>query len=93
MKHSEARNLLRKDIKAMTLEQVQRHRVRLIDAWRHSKAEYGFEVAVKEGFYLIVADPGASGFSPRDIWLTHQLLSRLEETEAYEQKLFYEQED
>lgn len=57
----------------MTLEQIQKHKVKLIDAWRHSKADYGFIEAVKNGFYKEVASESASGYSPTDIWLTHQL--------------------
>lgn len=93
MKYSEARQLLRKNIEQMSLKQVQRHKVRLIDAWRHSKVDYGFEEAVKEGFYLKVVDSGASGFSPRDIWLTHQLVARLDEIEACEHELLSETTD
>ncbi len=87
MKYSLAKQLLSEDIEKMTLEQVQKHKVRLIDAWRHSKAAYGMALAIKEGFYLEVVDSGASGYTPRDIWLTHQITARMEQTEERESKL------
>lgn len=87
MNYKTARQLILKNCKTMSLEQAQKHKVKLIDAWRHSKADYGFEVAVKEGFYIKVVDSGASGYTPRDIWLTHQILARLDEVEAYEKTL------
>lgn len=88
MKISAARELCRLNIDQMTLEQLQRHRVKLLDAWRESKAFYGFEQAVKDGYYKIVVDSGASGFFPRDVWLTHTLRERLGQTEAREKELW-----
>ena len=82
-----ARALLRKPIENMTLEELQRHKVRLLDAWRESKASYGFERAVRDGFYKIVADPGASGYVPTDLWLTHQLNYRCDEIIAKEHEI------
>lgn len=93
MNISKARKLLAVDPKILTLDQLQKHKVKLIDAWRHSKADYGFKEAVKEGFYLEIVDSGASGFSPRDIWLTHQLVARLDEIEARERELLLETTD
>ena len=87
MTYSSARQLLSKNIEAMTLEQVQKHKVRLIDAWRHSKGDYGMALAVKERFFIEVVDSGASGYTPRDIWLTHQLAARMDQAEAHERKL------
>lgn len=51
MKIAQARKLLTEDIGRMTLEQLQRHRVKLTDAWRESRAEYGMGRAAKDGFY------------------------------------------
>ena len=84
MKYAQAKRLLTKNIDNMTLEQLQKHKVALIDAWRHSKAEYGFTEAIKNGFYKVVASEYSSGYTPRDIWLTQNLLTRLEETEKRE---------
>ena len=51
MKITQARKLLTEDIGRMTLEQLQRHRVKLTDAWRESRAEYGMGQAAMDGFY------------------------------------------
>lgn len=73
MKYQTAKRLTMLDISAMSLTQVQKHKVRLLDAWRESRAEYGFAQAVRDGFYRIVVDSGAQGFVPRDMWLTDRL--------------------
>lgn len=84
MRYQTARNLTTLDIDSMTLEQVQRHRIRLLDAWRESRAQYGFAQAVKDGFYRIVVDSAAEGFVPRDMWLTDRINHCLEQAEARE---------
>lgn len=73
MKYQTAKRLTTLDISTMNLMQVQRHKVRLIDAWRESCAQYGFAQAVRDGFYRVVVDSGAQGFVPRDMWLTNRL--------------------
>lgn len=84
MKYQTARQLTTLDVSNMTLEQVQRHRVRLLDAWRESRAQYGFAQAVKDGFYKIVVDSAAEGFVPRDMWLTHRINHCLDQAAARE---------
>lgn len=74
-----AENILRKDITSMSLEQLQKHKVRLLDAWRESRAFYGMEQAVKTGFYCPVLDDYASGFTPVNMFLTSNLSQRLDE--------------
>lgn len=86
MKYQTAKRLITLDISTMTLEQVQRHRVRLLDAWRENQAQYGFSQAVRDGFYRVVIDSGAQGFVPRDLWLTDRLsdcLNAAFDREAY----------
>lgn len=86
MKYQSARKLTTLDIDSMTLEQVQRHKVRLIDAWRESRAQYGFIQAVNDGFYITIVDSAAKGFVPRDMWLTDRInycLKQAESREAY----------
>lgn len=86
MRYQTARELTMLDIDSMTLKQIQRHKVRLLDAWRESRAEYGFLQAVNDGFYRIVVDSAAEGFVPRDMWLTDRLnfcLIVAEAREAY----------
>lgn len=84
MKYQTARQLTTLDVSNMTLEQVQRHKVRLLDAWRESRAQYGFAQAVKDGFYKIVVDSAAEGFVPRDMWLTHRINHCLDQAAARE---------
>lgn len=67
MKYQTARQLTTLNVETMGLEQVQKHKVRLLDAWRESRAQYGFAQAVRDGFYRIVVDSCAQGFVPRDM--------------------------
>lgn len=87
MKRSEAEELLRKPIDRMGLEEIQAHKVRLIDAWRESRAEHGMEQAARDGFYKVIASESASGFSPANVWLTHNLIARFDEAVAREQEM------
>ena len=86
MTYKNAKTLLSKNIEVMTLEQVQKHKVRLLDAWRHSKAQYGFKEAVKNGFYKMVASESANGYTPTDMWLTHQLNYAIDKAEERERQ-------
>lgn len=81
MTRQAAENILRKDITSMSLEQLQKHKVRLIDAWRESRAFYGMEQACKTGFYCPVLDEYSSGFIPVNMFLTSNLSYRLNEVE------------
>ncbi len=84
-----ARELLREPIAGMPLEKLQRHKVRLIDAWRESKADYGYIRAVNDGFYKIIESESASGFYPADPWLTHNLSFRIDEVIEAEQRILH----
>ena len=79
MKIAQARKLLTEDIGRMTLEQLQRHRVKLTDAWRESRAEYGMGGAAKDGFYRQTGED-VTEYTPTDLWLTQNLSHRLDET-------------
>lgn len=79
MKIAQARKLLTEDIGRMTLEQLQRHRVKLTDAWRESRAEYGMGQAEMDGFYRQTGED-ATEYTPTDLWLTQNLSYRLDET-------------
>ena len=78
MTKEQVKRYLQKDVDSMTLEQIQKHRVELIDAWRHATAQYGFPLAVKEGFYKIIEDAAATGFYPSDPWLAHNIAYKLD---------------
>lgn len=90
MTYTTAKKLCRKNINTMTLEQLQRHKVRLIDALRESEAQYGFAQAVHDGFYQIIECEYASGFTPRDMFLTKNLEYYLTETENKLQEIYKE---
>lgn len=79
MKIAQARKLLTEDIGQMTLEQLQKHRVKLTDAWRESRAEYGMGQAAMDGFYRQTGED-ITEYTPTDLWLTQNLSHRLDET-------------
>jgi len=81
-----AQKLLREPIENMGLLQVQRHKVRLLDAWRESRAEYGIMQAIKDGFYKAV-NSGGTGYAPADIFLTTNLSYKYEEAAKHENKI------
>lgn len=87
MKFERAKHIVTLQIEGMTLEQVQKNRVNLIDALRESQAEYGSIRAVLNGFYIPVVDSYATGYTPKDPWLSWNLKKRLDEAIAYEQML------
>lgn len=73
MRYDTARELVSVDPGSLPLEKLQRHKVRLIDAWRESRAEYGMGQAVRDGYYVRVLCDQATGYAPRDIFLTLNL--------------------
>lgn len=85
MRYEKARELVRVVPDSLPLEELQRHKVKLIDAWRESRAEYGMRQAVRDGYYIRVLCDQATGYAPRDIFLTPNLdtaLQRAIEREA-----------
>lgn len=81
MKLVTARQLLSIDISQIRLEELQKLYVRIIDAWRESTAQYGYNQAIINGFYKNCASESASGFIPSDMWLSHNLKTRLDDIE------------
>ena len=74
MKASTAKRLLRENISDMPLEKLQRHKICLLDAWRESTGEYyGMEQAVRDGFMVDTTTDASIGYTPKDLWLTHNL--------------------
>lgn len=86
MKIAQARRLLAEDVDAMTLEQLQKYKVKVIDAWRESRAYYGIGQAVRDGFYLQTGED-ASEYTPKDLWLTQNLVKRLDAIDLREREL------
>ncbi len=71
----------------MTIEQLQRYKVKVIDAWRESRADYGIAQAVRDGFYLQTGED-ASEYTPKDLWLTQNLARRLDAIDRREHEMF-----
>lgn len=88
MKIQQARNLLSADCSNFDLERLQKYHVKLMDAWRESRADYGYPQAVNNGFYSVISSESASGFTPVDVWLEHNLTVKLQETEALLEKFY-----
>mgnify|MGYP000522480346 FL=1 len=87
MKYQKAKELLKMDISQMTLEELQKYKIKLLDAWRESRAEYGYRQAVENGYYKVISHDPADGFSPKDLWLTANLQNRYDEASGKENKL------
>lgn len=85
MTATQAKRYLSADISKMPLDQLQRHRVHLLDAWRESRAEYGTAQAIRDGFYIPV--PEVRSAVPVDMWLTQNLSARLDEVEKLLSKI------
>lgn len=63
MTYLTATKLLQKDTEQMTQEQLQKYKVKLIDAWRYARGDYGHN----NDFFVWVGELKA--FTPRDYWL------------------------
>nr|DAK95456.1 MAG TPA: hypothetical protein [Caudoviricetes sp.] len=72
----------------MSISELQKHKVKLLDAWRESLAEYGYQQAVKDGYYKTILSDSANGFSPTDPWLSTNLCNCYNMTEKRENELF-----
>ena len=88
MKIQQARKLLSVDFSNLDLEKLQKLHVNLLDAWRESRADYGYMQAVNNGFYAVISSESAKGFTPVDIWLERNLLTRITEVERILQSMY-----
>lgn len=86
MKMAQAKKLIAENITTMTLEQLQRYRVKVIDAWRESRADYGIAQAARDGFYRQTGE-NAAEYTPADLWLTQNLAKRLDAIDLREREL------
>ena len=86
MKIAQARKLIAEDVETMTLERLQKYKVKVIDAWRESRADYGMAQAVRDGFYLQTGE-NASEHTPKDLWLTQNLFKILDAIDKREREL------
>ena len=86
MKILQAQKLIQVVTENMTLEQLQKYKVKVIDAWRESRADYGMAQAVRDGFYIQTGE-NASEYTPKDLWLTLNLAHKLDEIDRTEREL------
>lgn len=86
MKMEQARRLVSENIETMTLEQLQKHKVKVLDAWRESRGDYGMAQALRDGFYIQTGE-NASEHTPKDLWLTQNLVKRLDAIDTREREL------
>lgn len=82
----QARRLVSENIETMTLEQLQKHKVKVLDAWRESRGDYGMAQALRDGFYIQTGE-NASEHTPKDLWLTQNLVKRLDAIDTREREL------
>ena len=86
MKMKQARRLVSENIETMTLEQLQKHKVKVLDAWRESRGDYGMAQALRDGFYIQTGE-NASEHTRKDLWLTQNLVKRLDALDTREREL------
>ena len=73
MKFKTAKELVRIDINTLSLEQLQKHKVKVLDALRESEAFWGMKQAIMDGYYVHVHDTHSNFLTPRDMFLTTNL--------------------
>lgn len=87
----QAQSLIAEVIDDMSLEELQKYRVQLLDAIRYSNGEFGDEESYRNGFYVPYQNAGGSlGFVPKDKFLTTNLRNRLNDVEKKLQDLYNE---
>ena len=52
-----------------------------------SRGDFGFDQAVRDGFFKVLVSESASGYVPADFWLTRNLGTRLDEVIAKEAEM------
>ena len=73
MKFRTAKELVRVNINALSLEQLQKHKVKVHDAMLQSEAFFGMGQAIMDGYYVHVHDSSSNFWTPRDMFLTTNL--------------------
>lgn len=82
MNLKKAKNLLRVNIETLSLEELQRHNVALLDAWRYANGEYGYQ----NDFFVCV--PELNAFIPADKWILLNLRNRQQEVRDKLQEIY-----
>lgn len=73
MKLSKAKSLLQIDHTELSQSELQTYKVRLLDAWRYARGDYG----VNNDFFIPV--PELKSVVPADKWLLRNIETRLDE--------------
>jgi len=95
MKFATAKRLLREDIEKMDLLTLQKHKVRLLDAWRFADINVceawqpnGKLDGVVNGFFVeLICDGVEPTFVPRDWWLAKNLKTTYERCVEIEKQI------
>lgn len=88
MTYSTAKKLLSVDIDSLSLEELQKYKVKIIDALREANAKYGYSQACKNGFFVPIASESASGYTPKDKFLFKNLNLVFQKVYALEQTFY-----
>lgn len=86
MTRSQAEKIVLTDITSLSIEELQKHKVKTIDAWRSTKADYGLPQALKDGFLIEIQGERSISYAPKNKWLLQNLGAHLEQIydrEAY----------
>lgn len=73
MKFKKAKELLQEDFTKMNCEELQEYKVKIIDAWRYARGDYGYN----NDFFVYVGELKA--YTPRDFWLLKNIENRMDE--------------
>lgn len=67
-----AQALLQVDIKSLSVEDLQKYKVQLLDAWRMAKGDYGYD----NDFFVWIGE--LKSYTPKDYWLLKNINDRLD---------------
>lgn len=73
MRISKAKSLLQIDYTKLSQSELQKYKVRLLDAWRYAKGDYG----TNNDFFVPV--PELRAVVPADKWLLRNIENRMQE--------------
>ena len=72
MTYAKAKELLSVDVSNLNETEAQKYKVRIIDAWRYARGDYGYN----NDFFVWVGELRA--FAPRDYWLLKNIETRMD---------------
>ena len=72
MTYAKAKELLSVDVSTLNETETQKYKVRIIDAWRYARGDYGYN----NDFFVWVGELRA--FTPRDYWLLKNIETRMD---------------